>query len=78
MAWQRISLEVTVKAFKKCCVSSAVYRTDGGMLWNGSGKDADVRSECEEDEGSDCQDGDSERKIFFSRGFIFEVCLILE
>jgi len=45
MAWLRISSEVTVKAFKKCCMSSAVYRTDGGMLWNDSGNDADVRSE---------------------------------
>jgi hypothetical protein len=77
MAWQHISPEVNVKAFRKCCMSSALYGTDGGMLWEGSGNDVDVRSECEEDEGSDCQDGDSERKTFFSRGFIFGVCLML-
>ena len=34
MARQRISLEMTVKGFKKCCISSAVYGTDD-MLWNG-------------------------------------------
>jgi len=29
------------------------------MLWNGSEEDGNVRSECEEDEGTDCEDGDS-------------------
>jgi hypothetical protein len=33
-AWQNISLEVTVKGFKKSCISSVVDGTDGGMLWN--------------------------------------------
>ena len=28
MAWQHISPEVTVKGFKKCCISSAVDETD--------------------------------------------------
>jgi hypothetical protein len=28
------------------------------MLWNGGEKDGNVRSECEEDEGTDCEDGD--------------------
>jgi len=48
-AWQNISPEVTVKGFKKRCVSNAV--------------DGNVRSECEEgkeDEGTDCEDGDSD------------------
>ena len=45
MAWQCISPEVTVKGFRKCCISSAL--------------DGDVRSECEEGEGTDCEDGDS-------------------
>jgi hypothetical protein len=40
MAWQCISLEVTVKGFKKCCISSAVEGTDGDMLWDSS---AEVR-----------------------------------
>jgi len=46
---------VIVKGFKKCCVSSAV---DDGMLWNSNGEDGHVRSECEEDEGT--EDGDSD------------------
>ena len=28
--------EVNVKGFRKCCVSTAVDGTDGGMLWTGS------------------------------------------
>jgi len=51
---------MTVKGFKKCCVSSAVDGTDDNMLWNGSEEDGNVRSECEEDEGTDCEDGDSD------------------
>jgi hypothetical protein len=51
-AWQRVSPEVTVKGFKKCCVSNAMDGTDCDMLWNGSEEDGDVRSECEEDEGT--------------------------
>jgi len=43
--------------FKKCCISNAVDGTDD-ILWNGSEEDGDVRSECEEDEGTDCEDGD--------------------
>ena len=45
MAWRHISSEVTVKGFKKYCISSAMYETD--------------RSGCEEDEGTECEDGDS-------------------
>ena len=51
MAWQSISSEVTVKGFKQCCVSGAVDGTD--MLWN-------FRGECEEDEGTNGVDGDSD------------------
>jgi hypothetical protein len=52
-SWQHISPEVTVKGFKKCCVSSVVDGTDDDMLWN-------VRSECEGDEYTDYEDGDSD------------------
>ena len=38
---------------------SAVVGNDD-MLWNGSEEDGNVRSECEEDEGTDCEDGDSD------------------
>jgi len=53
-AWQCISPEVNVKGFKKCYMDG----TDYGMLRNGM--DGDVRGECEEDEGTDCEDGDSD------------------
>jgi hypothetical protein len=29
------------------------------MLWNDSEEDGDVRGECEQDEDTDCEDGDS-------------------
>jgi hypothetical protein len=58
MVWQHISPEVTVKGSKKCCISSAVDET-GDMLWNGSDGIGNVRSECEEDEGTDSEDGES-------------------
>ena len=58
-AQQCISPEVTVKGFKKCCISNAMDETDD-MLWNGSEYDGKVRSECEEDGGTDCGDGDSD------------------
>ena len=35
-----------MKGFRKCYISSAM--------------DEDVRSECEEEEGTDCEDGDSD------------------
>ena len=41
-----------------CEGSNAVDETDDddNTVWNGSGKDGDVRSECEEDEGNDCEE----------------------
>jgi len=58
-AWQCISPEVSVKGIKKCCASIAVDETDDGMLWKGIEQDENVRSVCEEDEGTDYEDGDS-------------------
>ena len=58
--WQCVSPEVIVKGFEKCCISSAVDGTDGDMLWNDNVEDGNVRSECGEDEGTDCEDGDSD------------------
>ena len=43
-AWQHITPEVTVKGFRKCCISSAVDGTDGGMLWHSSQEDGNVKS----------------------------------
>jgi hypothetical protein len=46
--------------FKECCTSNEVEGTDVDMLWGGSEEDGNVRSECEEDKGTDCEDGDSD------------------
>jgi len=59
-AWQHISPAVDVKGFKKCCLSSAVFGTGDDMLWNGTKENENVRSECEKDVGTDCEDGDSD------------------
>ena len=45
MAWRSISPEVTV-----------VDEANGNMLWNDSEEAGDARSECEEDDGTDCED----------------------
>jgi hypothetical protein len=58
-AWQRNSPEVSVKGFKKCCISNAVDETDDSMVWNGSEEDGNVRSEHEEDEDM-TDNGDSD------------------
>ena len=50
---------VIVKGFKKRSTSSAIDETDD-MLWNKSEEDENIRSDCEEDEGTDCADGDSD------------------
>jgi len=57
--WWCISPEVNVKGVKKCHISNAVNETDDDMLWNGNEEDGNVKSECEENEGNDCEDGDS-------------------
>jgi hypothetical protein len=58
--WQNISPEVTVKGFKKCCISNTVDKTGGDTLWNGSEENGNVRSECDVGEGTDCEDGGSD------------------
>jgi len=49
-----------VKGFKKCCISSGMEGTDDDMLWNDCEEDGNVTSVCEGDEGTDCEDGDSD------------------
>ena len=50
-----------VKGFKMCCIFNAVDGTDDSLLWNDSEDDDGlVRSECEEDGSTDCEDGDSD------------------
>jgi hypothetical protein len=60
MAWQCISPEVTVKGFKKCCIPNAMDGIDDDMLWNDNEEDGNVRGECGEHEGTDCEEGDSD------------------
>jgi hypothetical protein len=57
-AGDHISPEVIVKGFKTCCISNAVDGTDDGLLWKDREDDGNVRSECEEDESTDCEDED--------------------
>jgi len=40
--------------------SNVVDGTDDDKLWNDGKEDGGVRSECEEDEGTGCEDGDSD------------------
>ena len=49
---------MTVKSSIKCCISNAMDGTNDDMLWNDSEADGNVRSECKEDEGTDCEDGE--------------------
>ena len=46
--WQRISQEVTVRSFKKCCISNAMVETDD-MLCLMAVKRVETYNECEED-----------------------------
>ena len=61
-AWQHILPEIIVKGFKKYWISNAVDDDDDddgddNMLWNGREEDGNVRTACEEDEGTDCEEG---------------------
>ena len=47
-----------MKGFKKCCISNAVNWTDDDILLNGNEDNGNVRSECEENVGIDCESGD--------------------
>ena len=60
MALRHTSPEVTVKDLIKSCTSNAMDEADDNMLRNGSGEDGYVRSQNEEDEGTDCEDGDND------------------
>ena len=51
---------MTMKGFKKCCISNAADGTDDCMLWNKSEEDGNDWSECKEDEGTNCEDEDND------------------
>jgi hypothetical protein len=48
-----------VKGYKECCTSNAMDGTHDNMMWNDS-EDGNVRRKYDEDEGTDCEDGDSD------------------
>lgn len=50
---------MTLIGFSKFCISNAVDLTDDDMLWNCSEENG---SECEENEGTDCSNGDSDTR----------------
>jgi hypothetical protein len=51
---------MAVKGVRRCCISNAMDGTDGDMLWNGIKEVGNVRSEGEEDEDTECEDGESD------------------
>jgi hypothetical protein len=54
-----LSSEGNEKGFQKCCISITADKIDD-MLWNGSDDDGIVSIVCKEDEGTNCEDGDSD------------------
>jgi hypothetical protein len=60
VAWLHISPEMIVKGYKKCCIFNTMDETDDEMLWNGSEENGNVTNECEENEGTNCENGDSD------------------
>jgi hypothetical protein len=59
MAWQRISPEVIVQGFKKCCISNAMDENDD-MLWNGSAEDGHVGGSVRKMKALKSEDGNSD------------------
>jgi len=58
--WSSNSLSIVVHLARSNCEGSSAVDGTGNMLWNDGEEYGDVRSECEEDEGTDCDDGDSD------------------
>jgi len=50
---------MAVHLTKSDCNEPIVGDGTGDMLWNDSEEEGEVRNEWEEDEGTDCEDGDS-------------------
>ena len=55
---------IAVHFARSDCEGSSAVDGTGNMLWNDSEEDGDVRSEREEDKGTDCEDGDSDSNWF--------------
>jgi hypothetical protein len=48
------------EVFRSAVMSNAMDETDDDMLQNESEDKGNVRNECEEDESTECEDGDSD------------------
>jgi hypothetical protein len=55
----QLSIKWLCRVFNTYCIFSAVHKTDNDIMCNGSA-DGNVRSECQEDQDTDCEDGDSD------------------
>ena len=55
-----VRLTKWLKGFKKCRISNTVDGTDDDILLSGNEEDGNVRSECEENVGIDCEGGESD------------------
>ena len=53
-------LKINYKTKRKIKTIISATNSDDDLLWNGSEEVGKVRSECEEDEGADCEVGDSD------------------
>jgi len=59
-----VSMDITRSCwegfFKGCCTFNTMDETDNDVLYNDSDVDGNFRSECKEDEHTDCEVGDSD------------------
>ena len=55
---------IEVRLARSDCVGSNAVDGTGNTLWNDSDEYGDVTSECEEDEGTDREDGDNDTDWF--------------
>ena len=58
--WQHISQQEHVKRLEKCCISNAVDVTDDDRCEMAVKRVGLLVPSCEEDEGTGCEDGDSD------------------
>ena len=53
-------MHLTRSNWEGCKISTALDGTDYDRLWSEGKDDGEVMSQCEEDEGTYCEDGDSD------------------
>ena len=57
-AWEGILQEVCGEGLRRCRMQSGMGETGGDMLRNDSEEEGTDRGECEEEEGTDSEDGE--------------------